>query len=103
MRSDKFKLGSGLGFWGDAAEASPHSSLAHLNYGASLAGKGKYEEAIRTYKKGIMVNHYEQMIHNNLAVVYAIKRGYAEAERELIPTIVMLTIIWECFTRTQEG
>ena len=71
-----------LNFWKTAAEASPNSSLAHLNYGAALAGKGDYEKALMTYKKCEKINHREPMIHNNLAVVYAIEGKYNEAERE---------------------
>jgi len=71
-----------LGFWKTAAEASPHSSIAHLNYGAALVEKGQYEKAIKTYKKCVRINPHEPMIHNNLAVVFAIKRRYAKAEKE---------------------
>ena len=72
----------GFSFWKTAAEASPHSSLAHLNYGAALVGKGHHEKAIETYKKGIRANPYEPMIHNNLAIAYALKGRHAEAEME---------------------
>ena len=72
----------GFSFWKTAAEASPHASLAHLNYGAALVEKGHYEKAIETYKKGIIANPYEPMIHNNLAIAYALKGRHTEAERE---------------------
>jgi len=69
-------------FWKTAAEASPSSSLAHLNYGAALLGKGDYDKALDVYKKCVRINSREPMIHNNLAVVYAINGRHAEAERE---------------------
>jgi len=69
-------------FWKTASKASPSSSLAHLNYGAALAGKGDYDKAFDAYQKCVSINSREPMIHNNLAVVYAIKKRYTEAERE---------------------
>ena len=69
-------------FWKTAAEASPSSSLAHLNYGAALAGKGDYDKALDAYQECVKINSREPMIHNNLAVVYAIKKRHIEAERE---------------------
>ena len=69
-------------FWKTAAEASPSASLAHLNYGAALAGKGDYDKALDAYQECVKINSREPMIHNNLAVVYAIKKRHIEAERE---------------------
>jgi protein O-mannosyl-transferase len=73
---------NGFEFWRKAAENSPHSSLAKLNYGVRLAEQGKLDQALETYQEGLRINPGEPKLHNNVGIIYARtgKRELAESE-----------------------
>lgn len=62
---------NGFEFWKTAAESSPHSSLAKLNYGAQLTKQEKLPEALKAYLEGIEINPSEPKLHNNIGTIYA--------------------------------
>ena len=71
-----------LTFWKDAADNSPHSPLAHRNFGAMLYLAGRLDEAETEFKKSLYINAYEPMAHNNLGLIYADRNLLPEAEDE---------------------
>lgn len=55
--------------WSDTVRKSPGAALAHDGFGAALATRGRYGEAIREYR--IALNIYEDAAtHNNLGLAY---------------------------------
>ena len=88
-----------LAFWKTAAEASPHSSLAHFNYGAALVWTERYEkgdnnfgdayekkdrwgEAIAEFKKTLAIDPNYAKAHYNLGLAYDEKGRIDEAITE---------------------
>lgn len=71
-----------LSFWHSAAVSSPHSALAHRNFGAMLYLTGRLDEAEPEFKRALNINALEPMAHNNLGLIYASKKMFPEAEEE---------------------
>jgi len=71
-----------LVFWENAATTSPHSPLAHRNYGVMLYFEKQYDQALKEYQKALELNPKEEMAHNNLGVIYLKQEKYTEAETE---------------------
>ncbi len=76
-----------LVFWENAATTSPHSPLAHRNYGVMLYFEKQYDQALLEYQKSLELNPKEEMAHNNIGVIYMnqgkLDEAAAEYESEL--------------------
>ena len=73
-----------LAFWQNAADNSPHSSLAQKNLGAMYYLEKKYSLSEQYSKKALIINPYETMAHNNLGLVYASAGKLEQAEKEYL-------------------
>ncbi|MDD5630059.1 MAG: tetratricopeptide repeat protein [Elusimicrobia bacterium] len=71
-----------MSFWKSAAESSPHSPLAHRNWGVMLYLEGHPDLAAPEYLRALELNPREPMAHNNLGLIYMERGLLAEAERE---------------------
>ena len=69
-------------FWASAVKSSPHSRMAHLNYGTALLEADRWEEAAALYQEYLKRDADPTLFHNNLAVIYATHKMFAEAEQE---------------------
>jgi tetratricopeptide (TPR) repeat protein len=66
-----------------AVEIDPDYVPAYLNLGASLFGKGDYDEAIEMYRQGIQVNPLVASLHYSLGLALAKQNKMAEAKTEM--------------------
>jgi len=64
-------------------EIDPDYGPAYLNWGGALFAKGKYEEAIELYRKGIRINPLNGSLHYSLSVALDQVGRKPEAEAEL--------------------
>jgi len=71
-------------FWNNAVRTSPHSPLAHRNFGAMYHLEGNFEKAEIEYKKALELNPRERMAHNNLGLIYKARNLLREAENEYL-------------------
>jgi hypothetical protein len=71
-------------FWNKAVTDSPHSPLAHRNWGAMLFLQENYKDAEVFFKKALELNPQEQMAHNNLGLIYSKWDMPELAEREYL-------------------
>ncbi len=55
--------------WADTVKKAPGAALAHNGYGAALASRGRYDEAIKEYLK-VLSLHEDYQVHNNLGLLY---------------------------------
>jgi tetratricopeptide (TPR) repeat protein len=55
--------------WADTVKKAPGAALAHNGYGAALASRGRYDEAIKEYFK-VLSLHEDYQVHNNLGLLY---------------------------------
>lgn len=87
-----FNLGVAYGAMGNsdeiaeyrkALEIDPDLVLAYLNLGAALYSKGQYDEAIETYRQGIIVNPLIASLHYSLSVALQHQGQAQEAEAEM--------------------
>ncbi len=78
----QFKFKNRLVFWKNAVDSSPHSPLAHKNYGVMLYFEGKLTAAEKEYKKSLEINPNEPMVHNNLGVIYFDQKNWQKAKEE---------------------
>lgn len=67
----------------------PESVKTMTNLAIAVAEKGRNDEAIEWYKKGIALNDVWPQAHHNLAVQYAKVRNFADAKVELRKAIEM--------------
>ena len=58
-------------------EIDPDYVPAYLNWGGTLYAKGKYDEAIDLYRRGIAINPLSALLHYSLSV--ALDQGESEA------------------------
>lgn len=70
-------------FWENASLNSPHSPLAHRNWGAMLFLDKKLEEAEKEYLEALKLNPEEPMAHNNLGLIYLNRGELEKAKQEL--------------------
>ncbi len=75
----QFKFQNRLVFWENAVKSSPHSPLAHRNYGVMLYFEGKLKEAEKEYLQSLKLNPKEPMVHNNLGVIYMNQKKWEKA------------------------
>lgn len=73
-----------LTYWQSAVTTSPHSALAHRNYGVMLYFEGREDEAIMAYGKSLALNPDEPMAHNNLGVIFLKREMLTEAENHFV-------------------
>jgi predicted CXXCH cytochrome family protein len=66
-----------------ALEIDPDYVPAYLNLGASLFGKGDYDEAIEMYRRGIQVNPLVASLHYSLGLALEKQNKMAEAKTEM--------------------
>jgi predicted CXXCH cytochrome family protein len=87
-----FNLGIAYGAQGNANEISeyqraleldPDLTPAYLNWGASLYAKGRREEAIEVYRRGIAVNPLVAGLHYSLGIALDQEGKKQEAETEM--------------------
>lgn len=78
----QFDFKDRLTFWKKAVLSSPHSPLAHRNYGVMLYFDGKLKEAEEEFRQALKLNPQEPMAHNNLGVIYMKQGKWRQAERE---------------------
>ncbi|GIW63010.1 MAG: hypothetical protein KatS3mg090_0836 [Patescibacteria group bacterium] len=83
----QFNFSDRLTFWSKAVSASPHSSLAHKNYGVMLYFENDYQQALKHYQTALKLNPQEPIVHNNIGVIYMDQGRYElaidEFEKEL--------------------
>lgn len=77
-----FSFANRLTFWEKAVATSPHSPLAHRNYGVMLYFEGRIDEAITQYNESLSINPLEEMVHNNLGVIYMNQKDFEKAKQE---------------------
>lgn len=78
----QFRFKNRLVFWENAVKSSPHSPLAHRNYGAMLYFENRLEEAEKHYRESLKLNPQEPMAHNNIGVIYSRKKKWQKAIKE---------------------
>jgi predicted CXXCH cytochrome family protein len=64
-------------------EIDPDYVLAYLNWGAALFAKGRYEDAIAIYRKGIQVNPLFAPLHYSLSLALEQEKKTPEAQAEM--------------------
>lgn len=72
-----------ISFWSHAVKQSPHSPLAHRNYGAMHFLDGHYHEAEKGFLTALELNPREPMVHNNLGLIYMNRGDFINAEKFL--------------------
>ncbi len=65
-----------------AADASPHSALAHFCLGQSYQREGEDDRALVEYRTALSLGPAE-VVHNDIAVIYMRRAMWPEAEAEL--------------------
>jgi tetratricopeptide (TPR) repeat protein len=87
-----FNLGVAYGAMGNEQEIAEYKRTleidddyipAYLNWGGSLYSKGRYEEAIQLYKKGIDINPLNAALHYSMSLALDKLDRKQEAEAEL--------------------
>ena len=87
-----FNLGVALGAMGKDEEVAeykrtleidPDYTPAYLNWGGALFAKGQYEEAIKLYREGIVINPLVAQLHYNLSVALEKVDRKQEADAEM--------------------
>ncbi len=66
--------------WADTIKKNPACWMAHNNFGISLAGQGKAEEAIAHYREALRLKPGSANFHNNWGIVLA---GQGKAEEAI--------------------
>ncbi len=67
--------------WYDVTLKSPKNGRGLMNYGLSLAGEGKYKQAIGYYKRAFKLMPYYNYLYTNAAIAYNAIDSVEKAER----------------------
>ncbi|MDF1683861.1 MAG: tetratricopeptide repeat protein [Legionellaceae bacterium] len=66
--------------WKDVSIKSPYNGRGLMNYGLTLMGEGRYDEAEKYFLRSLKLNPYYGVLHTNLGILKQAKGKTKEAE-----------------------